>query len=125
MAIGMMDDRSPRVEEHEGRIAVWGKAVDEECGLLLSVASASTAAVKMLGLVARLRGDDLPAFPVESVAVDDRVLDDGESVCRIVFQVEGAPFGVYLTLTQLAEMTAAFANASRELDRVQRPRRDR
>jgi hypothetical protein len=125
MPIGVMDDRSPRVEIHDGRVAVWGKAVDDECGLLLSPASAKTAAIKMLAMVSQLKGENLPAFPVDSMAVDHRILDDGEDVVRIVFEVEKAPLAVYLTLTQLAEATAASASASREIDRVRRPKPDR
>lgn len=126
MAVAKMDDdKAPRVEELSGNVAIWAEGEDgEQSGLVLSAPSASTSAIRMLAVVARLRGDDLPAFPTGSVAVDHRLLDDGEDVVRLTFDIEGVPIAVYVGLTQFAELTAAFVAASRDIDRVGRPRRD-
>lgn len=129
MPIGRMDDRAPRVAVHEGLVAIWGDTPDDDgvIGLALSPPAAATAALKMLKLVGEIRGDDLPAFPVSSVDVDHRILDDGEEVVRITFGADGTPLPVFLSLDQFAQVIADLGAISRQLDRMRagKPRHDR
>ncbi|WP_029994758.1 hypothetical protein [Sphingomonas sp. YL-JM2C] len=93
---------------------------DRYFGFILGQGVAVDAATKLLRTVAELAGDNTPAQPIDSVAVDHRTLDDGEDVARLTFSVQGAPLAVYLDLTQLAELTAALAVVSRKLDEPRR-----
>jgi len=130
MAIGeLRDDATPRVEQHKGKVAVWGSVDDPDdnvIGLLLSAEAAVTAATRMLREVANLRGDALPALQVGNVALDVReAVGEDDLVVRLVFDVEGAPLAATLDLTQLAEITAAMVKVSRDLDKSPGPRHDR
>jgi hypothetical protein len=121
----MPDDKAPRVEEHHGKVLIWGSAADgDESGLRISVPAAVTTIGRLMRQVSAMRGDNLPALPVGNVAVDVREIEGEDLTVRLVFEIEGAPLAVYVDLTQFAEIIAGFTAVSRELDRVQKPRGD-
>lgn len=128
MAMGRMEQgKQPRVERFEDDVAVWaGSGQDDDTiGLVMSAAAAQSSAIKMLRVAAEIIGKDTPVFPVSNAALDTRELDDGETVVRMVFEVEGSELGIYLSLDQFGDVAANFAAIARTLDRVERPRPDR
>ena len=122
MALAEMNEGSaPRVEAFQGKLAVYGNEGEEAHGFLLSAAQASTVALRLLAAVAR--SDRAVLHRAESLEID--VADTTpEAIVRITLTIDGLPIAVELDPTRFAELGAAVADISREIDRAKKPRRD-
>lgn len=116
---------APLVQEHEGRVLLWGDAHDDgQIGFRLSVEGATTLALRLLAEVSRLRGDDVPITPATAFAIQDGMSLEGDRIYRIGFQIEDGVIAVQLDADQFSDTAAAFAAHAREADSVKRPRPD-
>lgn len=115
----------PLVQDHEGRVLLWGDAHDEgKVGFRMSVEGATTLALRLLAEVSRLRDGDLPVTPASAFVIDKLESDGREPVYRIGFVVDEATIAVQLDADQFSDTAAAFAAQARDNDLVKNPRPD-
>ncbi|WP_343526721.1 hypothetical protein [Sphingomonas sp.] len=107
---------APRVMAMDGKVAIHETVDGEAHGFLLKPAAAATAAARILSVTADLVGRETCIFPVEALELSGGHVIDGERFARLVLTVHGAPLAVEFNATQVAELAAGFAAASRKLD---------
>lgn len=116
MPIGSLPlGQKPRVQEHEGEIAIWSGDLEDPIGVLFSAQAGIDVGLECLTLSASLLDSPITALTTE-VSIEDNVLVDEDVAGRLMITIEGAPFEVRLTATQLCELAATFTTMARRFD---------
>ncbi len=120
-----MPDRAPKIARFKGDIAVFADDGGENHGFLFGPAVAVSVATKLLAAIADLDRADRLVQSVDALKLSVAHIPGGEGVSHLVLTIDGAPLEVILTPMQTSELAAAFAAASRSLDKPVGPRADR
>lgn len=122
MLAKVTDGTAPRVERDGDEIALYAFDEGAPHGFVLRDTEASTVAMRLLAAVAA--GETAVLHRAQSLEIDIGETAP-EPIVRLTFTIDGAPVAVEINPTQFAELGAAVAAISREIDRAQRPRKDR
>lgn len=109
-------DRMPTVQAFQNGIGILVSDAGEQHGFLLDAGQATSTALAMLAAVSKREGDVTFSHPVESIDFKVATPRSGEPEGWFTFTVNGAPFRATINDMQIAEMAAAFTEASKAID---------
>lgn len=113
--IAYLEDGAPKVETHEGKVAIWVSDEGEPHGLLLKPAAAYDTAFKALGAVARL--SDTMMIRPDGVSFDGGFVgDDMEEAFRMVLTVQGTPLALELSPSHVDDLIDGLRHLRRWVD---------
>lgn len=116
MAIGSFPpDERPKVHEHEGEIIIWSGDLDDPNGVLFSAEAGLDVGMECLAIAAKLTNRPTRLLQTQ-VSVEDNVRPDDDVAGRMVVTIEGAPFEIRLSATQICEFAATFTAMARRFD---------
>lgn len=116
MPIGSLPpDEKPRIHEVGGEVVIWVQNGEEPIGLQFSAEAGIDTGLKCLAVSAGLL--DRPVASVRTeMNIEDNVELDEELAGRLLFKVEGAPFEIPLSATQVCELAATFTAMAKRFD---------
>lgn len=116
MPIGSLPPgQKPRVHEHEGDVVIWSGDLKDPIGVLFSAEAGIDVGLECLTVAAKLLKRPISALQTE-VRIEDNVVPDEDVAGRLLIMIEGAPFELRLTATQLCELAATFTTMASKFD---------
>jgi hypothetical protein len=118
MAIGVLPPgEKPRVNEHEGEIAVWSGNPDkgeEVCGVLFAPLAGIDTGLECLRIACKML--DQPLRPLAGmVSFEESTTPNEDVAARLMVEVEGVPIEICMTPTQVCELAASTADTARRV----------
>jgi hypothetical protein len=116
MPIGSLPPgQKPRVHEHEGEVVIWSGDTKDPIGVLFSAEAGVDVGLECLTVATKLLNRPIAALQTE-VSIEDNVIPDEDVAGRLLITIEGAPFELHLSATQICEFAATFAAMARRFD---------
>ncbi len=114
--VHITDNTGPRVENFKGNVIIGVIDSDtEQTAIIMSPAAAIETGLAALRIGNRLTGNDYVPLTAASFEVAVAAHPTDDCAARIVFDAEGARFGIDLSDLQITELAAGLAVAARSL----------